>query len=87
MDDQKPAAKRGLRFAIRDLILIWLTLVVAMALGWYLDHQIMRRGRFLLSIAPDKRSACDGKIFRCSLDLSERDVAQRYRRGLWLKGH
>ena len=29
-----------LRFTIRDLL--WLTLVVAMAVGWWLDHQPQR---------------------------------------------
>jgi hypothetical protein len=34
-----------LRFTIRDLL--WLTLVVAMAVGWWLEHRSCTNGRYM----------------------------------------
>jgi len=40
-----------LRFTIRDLL--WLTLVVAMAVGWWVDRQELNRRILIAETTPD----------------------------------
>jgi hypothetical protein len=77
MDDQRPTRKHGLRFSLRDLF--WLTLVVAMAFGWWLDHT----SRTLLSIAPDGSAlvypaGVDGEMWTYRDGMWHRVIAADY---------
>jgi len=40
-----------LRFTIRDLL--WLTLVVALAVGWCVDHRRLTSDRYRVSVSSD----------------------------------
>jgi hypothetical protein len=48
-----------LRFTIRDLL--WLTLVVAMGLGWWLDHQMRHPTRYSVTEYGPELTVTDNK--------------------------